>query len=191
MAKLGKIPQKRRGRTHRVKAVEELEKLFGKGDGIVLMNNKGLSVAQATQLRTMMRENKVAVKIAKNTLIKIALKNTGYDVGDDLDKLLKGPTMIAVGLEDPVSPAKGVTQFLKDNEEKLEIKGGLLEKKLLDVSKVEALAKLPGREELIGMLLGSMLAPAQNLCYALNASVSQFAWALSAYQRKLEEEGGG
>ena len=72
MAKLGKIPTKRRGRTYKVTTVQELEQLFAEGDGIVLMNNKGLTAAEATELRSKMRENKVAVKIAKNTLIRIA-----------------------------------------------------------------------------------------------------------------------
>jgi large subunit ribosomal protein L10 len=186
MAKLGKTPTKRRGRTYKVTAVEELERLFAQGDGIVLMNNKGLTLGEATALRAQMRANKVAVKVAKNTLIRLALRNTGYDTAE-VEKALVGPTILAIGLADPVSPAKGVTEFLKTYEEKLEIKGGLLEKKFLDRAKVEALAKLPGREQLIAQMLGSLQAPAQNLCYALNACVTQFAWALSAYQRKLEE----
>ncbi|MDK2971741.1 MAG: large subunit ribosomal protein [Candidatus Sumerlaeota bacterium] len=189
MAKLGKIPTKRRGRTYKVTTVQELEQLFAEGDGIVLMNNKGLTVAEATELRSKMRENKVAVKIAKNTLIRIALKNAGYPT-DDVDKILVGPTMVAVGMQDPVSPAKGAAEFIKNHGERLEIKGGLLEKKFLDVAKVQELATLPGREELISRMLGSMLAPAQNMAYALNACVSQFAWALSAHKAKLEEQEG-
>jgi len=198
MAKLGKIATKRRGKSHKIEAVTELEKLFKQGDGIVFMNNKGLSVEQSQALRRSLRERKVAVKIAKNTLLRVALANSGYDIDAVHDEKigsirsqLVGPTMVAVGLEDPVSPAKGIMEFLKDHEEKLEVKGGILEKKALDTNGVVALSKLPGREELIAKLLGSLNAPAQNFAYALNAGLSQFAWALSAYQRKLEESGEG
>lgn len=188
MAKLGKIATKRRGRGYKTEAVDELEKLFGSGDGIVLMNNKGLTVAEISELRKRMRESKVAVKVAKNTLIKLALKNTGYELDGLQDKLV-GPTLIAVGLEDPVTPAKLAVGFLKDHEERLEIKGGILEKKVLDARRVVELSKLPGREELIARMLGSLQAPVQNMAYALNAAVSQFAWALNAHQKKLEEGG--
>ena len=173
-----------------MEAVEELNKLFGDGDGIVFMNNLGLSVGDMTQFRSGLRKNGVKVKVAKNTLIKRALEESGVEVDDNIQNVLVGPTMIAFGLEDAVSPAKGVVDFLKDNEGKLEIKGGLLEQKFLDTAGVDQLSKLPSREELIAQLLGSLNAPAQNFCYALNAAVSQFAWALSAYERKLQEEGG-
>lgn len=191
MAKLGREARKRRGRAPKVRAVEELTGLLKDGDGIVFMNNNGLSLAQATAFRTQLRANNVAVKVAKNTLIKIALKGADIDPSIIEDKLV-GPTMIAIGLEDPISPAKCVMKFLKDNEEaRLEVKGGILksDEKALDANGVEQLSKLPGREEMIAMLLGSLNAPAQNMVYALNASVSQFAWALSAHQRNLEAQG--
>jgi large subunit ribosomal protein L10 len=197
MAKLGKAATKRRGRAPKVEAVSELEKLLQTGDGIVLMNNNGLTLGQMTALRKRLRSKGVAVKVAKNTLLKRALATTGYDTDGladrdkrSLDKALSGPTIIAIGLEDPVTPAKEVQGFIKENEEaRLEIKGGLLEKKLLTASQVDELAKLPGREELISRLLGSMNAPAQNLAGVLYACVAQFGYALAAHQRKLEEGG--
>lgn len=190
MAKLGKIPKKRRGRSRKVATQDRLETLFRDGDGVVFFDNNGLTVAQVTELRTKMRERKVAVKVAKNTMIRRALEATGGNAADFAD-LLKGPTVVAVGLEDPISAAKGLKEYLKafEKEEKvpLAVKGGMLEGKRIDAKGVEALATMPGREEMIAMLLGSLNAPAQNLCYALNASVSQFAWALNAYKAKLEE----
>ncbi len=189
MAKLGREATKRRGKAPKVAAVAELEQIFRDGDGFVFFDNNGLTVKQVSDLRSQLRENKVAVKVAKNTLIKIALKNAGYDV-TGLDPVLVGPTVVAVGLEDPVSPAKGVMKFLKDNEEaRLSVKGGVVGEDVLDAAGVDSLSKMPGREEMIARLLGSLNAPAQNTAYALNACVSQFVWGLSAYQRKLEEEG--
>jgi large subunit ribosomal protein L10 len=195
MAKMGKAATKRRGRAPKVEAVSELEKLFSSGDGIVLLNNNGLTLGQMTALRRRLRNKGVAVKVAKNTLLKRALASTGYDTEGladrdkrTLDGVLSGPTLIAVGLEDPVTPAKEVQGFMKENEEaRLEIKGGLLEKKLLTAAQVDELAKLPGREELIARMLGSMNAPAQNTAGVLYACVAQFGYALAAYQRKLEE----
>jgi large subunit ribosomal protein L10 len=197
MAKIGRAATKRRGRAPKIEAVSELEALFGTGDGIVLMNNHGLTLSQMTAFRRQLRNKGVAVKVAKNTLLKRALASSGYDTEGmaDRDKrtlvnALTGPTLIAVGLEDPVTPAKEVQGYLKANEDaRLEVKGGLLEKKLMTASEMEALAKLPGREELIARMLGSMNAPAQNLAGVLYACVAQFGYALAAHQRKLEESG--
>jgi len=193
MAKPGKIPTKRRGRGIKTSTIDELQELFEKGDGIVLMNNKRMTVSHSSALRSQLREQGVAVKIAKNTLIRIALERAGYDTSTT-QSLLSGPTVLAVGLNDPVSAAKGITAFLKefkDEEPPIEVKGGLLEKKVIGISGVTALSNMPGREEMLASLLGSMMAPAQNLAYGLNAAVSQFAWALSAYQRQMEEQQGG
>lgn len=192
MAKPGKIPAKRRGTAWKTETIEQMEALFRDGDGIVLLDNIGLSVGQANALRAKLTENKVTVKVAKNTLIKIAFERAGFDT-TELAPLLKGPTMVAVGTEDPVSAAKGIAAFLKEadfekDKPKLVIKGGILERKVLGLDGVVELSKMPGREEMVAMLLGSIQAPAQNLCYALNASVCQFAWALNAYKAKLEEE---
>ncbi len=189
MAKPGKSATKRRGKAPKVAAVAEMEQMFRSGDGLVFFDNNGLTVKQVSELRSSLRENKVAVKVAKNTLIKLALKNAGYDVAG-LEPFLVGPTVVAVGLEDPISPAKGVMKFLKDNEEaRLSVKGGIVGEELLDAAGVDKLAQMPGREEMIARMLGSMNAPAQNMAYVLNACVSQFVWGLSAYQRKLEGEG--
>jgi large subunit ribosomal protein L10 len=190
MAKLGKIPQKRRGRVGKAKTQEALEKMFSTGDGAVFFDNHGLTVQQVTKLRASLRQSNCAVKVAKNTLIGRALEATGHDP-KAFEALLKGPTVVAIGLEDPVSAAKGIKEFMKslDAAEKqpMAIKGGMLEGKVLDAAGVDRLAAMPGREEMISMLLGSLQAPAQNMAYALNASVSQFAWALNAYKTKLEE----
>jgi len=190
MAKIGKEARKRRGRAPKVAAVAELKDMFEKGDGIVFMDNHGLTLAQATVFRQQLRGQNVAVKVEKNTLLKRAFQDAGIDPEKFSDKLT-GPTMVAVGLEDPISPAKGIAKFLKENEgARLEIKGGILksESEPLDVSGVDKLSKLPGREEMIALLLGSLNAPTQNMCYALNASVSHMGYALAALQRKLEEE---
>ena len=191
MAKLGREATKKIGKAPKTATINELKTLFERGDGFVFLNNKGMTLKQATAFRKELRGKKVAVKVAKNTLIKLALKEAGVNI-DAFGKTLVGPTVVAVGLEDPITPAKTILGYLKSNEAlPLEVKGGLLrsEGKALDVAGVEALSKLPGREEMISMLLGSLQAPAQNLCYAMNNSVAKFAWALAALKDKLENEG--
>ncbi|MGF1573237.1 MAG: 50S ribosomal protein L10 [Sumerlaeia bacterium] len=190
MAKIGREARKKIGKNPKLATVNELKSLFEVGDGIVFMNNNGITLKQATAFRKQLRDKKVAVKVAKNTLIKIALKESGIEIGDFESKFV-GPTVVAVGLEDPITPAKSILNYLKDNETvPLEVKGGILksEGKILDAAGVEQLSKLPGREEMIAMLLGSLNAPAQNLCYAMNNSVAKFAWALQALTTKLEAE---
>ena len=191
MAKLGREATKKIGKAPKTATINELKTLFESGDGFVFLNNKGMTLKQATAFRKELRGKKVAVKVAKNTLIKLALKEAGVKI-DAFENTLAGPTVVAVGLEDPITPAKTILGYLKSNETlPLEVKGGLLrsEGKALDVAGVEALSKLPGREEMIAMLLGSLQAPAQNLCYAMNNSVAKFAWALAALKDKLENEG--
>lgn len=191
MAKLGREASKKIGKGPKLATVGELKSLFETGDGFVFLNNKGITLKQVTAFRKELRDKKVAVKVAKNTLIKIALKETGIELGNFESKFV-GPTVVAVGLEDPITPAKTILNYLKNNDTvPLEVKGGILksEGKTLDAAGVEQLSKLPGREEMISMLLGSLNAPAQNLCYAMNNSVAKFAWALQALATKLESEG--
>lgn len=189
MAKLGREARKHRGRAPKAKVVTEVTEFLKTGNGYILCNNKGLTLSQATKLRKKMRDGNVALKVVKNTLLRISLKQAGYDA-EAVNHLLTEETMIAVGLEDPVTPAKLLMEFAKDNE-KLQIKGGYLDGEVLDAKGVEGLSKLPGREELLQRLLGSLNAPAQNFVYALNAVVSKPVYLLDAVRRQKEEQEGG
>lgn len=185
MAKPGKAAKKRRGRSPKVRVISELERLFRDGDGLVFFDNKGLTVEEATELRGLLRAQGATMKVAKNTFIKRAMTSAGVAL-DGLEDKLTGPTVVAFGLQDAVSPAKVLCKYAEDHGEHLAIKAGLLGGEVLNVKGVEALSKLPSREELLGRFLGSLQAPAQNLVYALNQTVSKVVYAVSAYQRKLE-----
>lgn len=185
MAKLGKAAAKRRGRAPKNKQIMALEAMLASGHGFLLANNNGLTVDAATKVRTEFRKANVKCKIAKNRLIQIALKNKGIHVAD-IDKFLKGPTMLITGTEDPITPAKILVKAAKDFE-KLEIKGGMFEGKILNAAGVDTLSKTPGREELLGRLCGSLMSPAQKTVYALNQAVSKVVYAVDAHRRKLEE----
>jgi len=189
MAKLGREARKRRGRAPKVAAVAEVTEALKKGQGYILVNNKGLTLSQATALRKKLRESNVALKVVKNTLLRIALKEAGYDA-DAVSHLLTNETMIAVGYDNPVTPAKLLMEYAKDND-KLQVKGGYFEGKALDSAGVESLSKMPGREELLQRFLGSLNAPAQNFVYALNATVSKPVYLLDAVRRQKEEAEGG
>ncbi|MCC6547689.1 50S ribosomal protein L10 [Candidatus Sumerlaeota bacterium] len=183
MAKLGREARKRRGRAPKIAAVDEVATALQNKSGFVLANNKGLTLAQATSLRKKLREQKVTVKVIKNTLLRKAMEKAGQN-HESINHLLNYETVIAIG-EDPVTPAKLLIEFAKDNE-KLEIKGGLLDGKALDKAQVDALSKLPGREELLARMLGSMMSPIQNTVYALNQTVAKVVYAVDAHRRKLE-----
>ncbi|MCB2153557.1 50S ribosomal protein L10 [bacterium] len=186
MAKPGKAAKKRRGRSPKVRAISELERLFQDGDGLVFFDNKGLTVEEATELRALLRKEGATMKVAKNTFIKRAMATAGIEMNGLEDKLT-GPTVVAFGLKDAVSPAKVLSKYAEDHGERFEIKAGLLGGEILDAKGVDALSKMPSREELLGRMLGSMQAPAQNVVYALNQTVSKVVYAVSALQRKLEE----
>lgn len=120
---------------------------------------RGLTVAQMTRLRKELRQVAGEYKVIKNTLVRRALKGTAYD---SLDKLLEGPTGWVFGYEDPVTVSKVLVKFLEDNQ-KLTIKGGLLEGQALDQAQVKSLAKMPSRTELQAKLLALMQAPVVQL----------------------------
>ncbi len=186
MAKPGREARKRRGLAPKEAVVAFAAGLIEKGHGFLLCNNKGVTLAEATALRAKLRENNVALKVVKNTLLKRALEKNGIDPGQ-FGTLLTRETVLAVGLEDPVVPAKLIAEFCKKNE-RFEIKGGYLDGAVLDAAKVQELAQLPGREELLQRFLGSLQAPAQNFVFALNATVSNPVYVLDAIRRKKEEE---
>jgi large subunit ribosomal protein L10 len=130
-----------------------------------LADYRGLSVDQANDLRNKLRAAGVEYKVIKNTLLRLAARDT--DVAC-LDEFLSGPTAIALVTEDPVAPAKALVEFAKSNKV-FELKAGMLDGKLLTAADIKALSDLPSREELLGKMLGSMSAPATNFVGVLAA----------------------
>jgi len=185
MAKLGREATKRIGRAPKEAMIGELVKVLTGKPGFVLCNNKGMTLAEATNLRKKARENKVAIKVIKNKLLAIALQRAGFDAAK-VKHLLKNETVIAIGLEDPVSPAKLVMDFAKTNE-KFVVKGGFLDGAAMDAKGVETLSKLPSKEELLVRFLSSINSPAQNLAVVLNNIVAKPVHMLDAIRRKKEE----
>jgi large subunit ribosomal protein L10 len=154
--------------------------LEGSGAAI-LAEYRGLTVAQMTQLRANARNSGIYLRVVKNTLAQRAVEGTDFAC---LHEHLVGPLAFAAS-EDPVAVAKVLREFAKANE-KFAIKVGAMGGKLMSADEVDALAKLPGREELLAKLLGTMQAPIQKFVQTLNEVPSSFVRALAAVRDAKE-----
>lgn len=135
----------------------------------VIVDYRGLSVAQVTELRKQLREAGVEFKVYKNTMTRRAAEQAGIE---GLQEFLTGPNAIAFGAEDVVAPAKILNEFAKKNDA-LEIKAGVLEGNFVSVEEVKALAELPSREGLLSMVLSVLQAPIRNFALAAKAVADQ------------------
>ncbi len=164
-------------------AVAELGRLLEGCDNYVFVNYRGLTVKEITNLRNKLREEGARFHVIKNNYMKIALDqhNKPYE-----EASLKGPTAIAVISDDAGGAVKAIIDFPR--EETLEMKGGVIDGKVFDQSRLVEFSKLPGKSELIARLLGTLNAPAQQTAGVLNASVTQLLYALSAIQEKQGPE---
>ncbi|MBM7785812.1 50S ribosomal protein L10 [Tenggerimyces flavus] len=172
-------------RPDKAAAVAELTDEFKSSNGAVLTEYRGLTVAQLKELRRSISEN-ASYAVVKNTLTKIAAKETGYG---ELDELLQGPSAIAFIKGDPVEVAKGLRDFAKANPN-LVIKGGVLDGKALKVDEITKLADLESREVLLAKLAGAMLASLSGAASLFQAPLSQAARLAEALRAKVEAEGG-
>ena len=154
-------------------ALADLETVFENSGAVVVTHYTGLSVAELTKLRTKLIEQGGRLKVVKNRIAKIALKGKGGDAATDL---FKGQVAIAYA-EDPTVPAKATTEFAKDND-KLKLVGAVMGSEVMDVSGVEALAKLPSREELIATVVVRLTGQASQIVQRLNAPGQQLAGAI-------------
>jgi large subunit ribosomal protein L10 len=159
--------------------VAEMNRVFSEAGAVVVTRNLGLTVAQATDLRTKMREAGASYKVTKNSLARIAAKGTAYEgIGD----MLTGPTALSSSV-DPVAAAKIVVEFAKSND-KLEIVGGAMGEQILDVDGVKALASLPSLDELRAKIVGLVQAPATKVVQIVQAPAGQLARVFGAYGAK-------
>jgi len=148
-----------------------------------LATSHGLSVAKIQQLRRALKAAGGEYKVAKNTFARRALKDTAYA---KLEELLEGQTGLVFGYHDPVAVAKVLVRFAEQNE-KLSIKAAVLDDRMLEPAAVEALAKLPSREVLLGTLLGVLQAPASQLLRTINEPGARLARLLDRVRARLEE----
>ena len=130
----------------------------------VLVDYKGITVAEDTALRAELRKNNVEYAVVKNTLLRFAAKNCGLD---ELDGILNGTTSLAICNDDPVAPARVINDFAKKCNGHFEIKGGFMDGKVMALNDVMALAEIPPLPVLRAQVLGTMLAPISGLACVL------------------------
>jgi len=170
-------------REQKAAEVESLKNRFSKAQIAILVNNKGLNVSDVTDLRRKLREKSSSFKVVKNRLVKIALKGTPFEI---LTDYFKDTTAVATSEIDLVGPAKVLTDFVKNNE-KLELKIGILDGKVINIKDIQALANMPSKEELIAKMLGSLNAPATNLVNVLIQIPRQLVQVLAAVKDQKEK----
>ena len=166
-------------RTEKHEFVSSLASVFAETSMVVVTQNKGLTVAEVSDLRRKMRAADSTYKVAKNRLAVLALEGSSFD---GIKPLLKGPTALAWS-RDPVAVAKAAVDFAKTNE-KLVILGGALGTKTLDAAGIKALADLPSLDTLRATLVGMLQTPATRIAGVLAAPAGQLARVFGAYATK-------
>jgi large subunit ribosomal protein L10 len=172
-------------RPEKVAVVDDVRDRFERSAAALLTEYRGLTVSELANLRAELRKNGAEYKVAKNTLVRIAVKDAGLEVPDDL---LSGPTAVTFCAEDPVGAAKVLRTFSKDHPA-LVVKGGILEGKLLDAADTMKLADLESREELLARFAGLMQAAIAQPARLAQANLSKIARLFAALQAKREEGG--
>ena len=149
----------------KVKAIGEMKDAFSISQDFIFTNYRGLTVEQITNLRKLLRNKGAQYKVIKNNFAKLAFEK--LSAPGDVASYLSGPTAIAIAPKDANEVARILVDFIKEAPT-LQVKGGLLGKDLYNAKQIEAFSKLPGRLELISMLMSVMNGPARNLAAALN-----------------------
>ncbi|PHR92403.1 MAG: 50S ribosomal protein L10 [Robiginitomaculum sp.] len=166
-------------RKQKQEMIKMLEGIFDSSGSVVMAEYSGMTVAELTDLRAQLRENGATIKIVKNRLAKIALKGKP---GEGVADLFKGPVAIAYA-EDVIGAPKVSVKYAKDND-LFNILGGFMGEEIFDVAGIEALSKLPSREELIGMVASRLLGQASQIGQRLNAPGSALAGAIGVIEER-------
>jgi large subunit ribosomal protein L10 len=172
-------------REQKEEVIADLRDRVQRASSVLAVDYRGLTVDEMTDLRHKLREageGQVEYRVAKNTLLKLATRDTAME---GLQSFLTGPTAVAFAYEEASAVAKVLVNYAKDNE-KLEIKGGVVDGEVIDLAGVQALSKLPGKQELRGMLAGTIQAPLRNLAGTLHGLLGHVRNALEQRQQQLE-----
>jgi Ribosomal protein L10 len=149
----------------KAKKVDDVVEKFNNATSAIVVDYRGLTVAQVTDLRKQLRDAGVQMNVIKNKVLTRAAEKAGYA---DLNDVFAGPTAVAFSNEDPIAPAKILKKF-SDSVDALEIKGGYIEDKIMSVDEINVYATLPSREDLLSMLASELQAPIRNVAYAIKA----------------------
>ena len=156
--------------------VSQIKEKVDKAQVAIVTEYKGYSVEEITNLRRALQKEGGDYMVTKNTLAKLAIKDTPYEV---LAETLKGPIAIAFGFDDQVAPAKALSKFIKDTK-KGEILAAAMDGKLLSAAEAKALANLPSKQEIYAKMLGCINSPASGIANSINAVMSSLTRAMAA-----------
>lgn len=171
-------------REKKEKLVSWYTDLFSRTRAAILTDYRGLTMAEINQLRNKLRETQSEYHVTKNRLVKLALKEAGLPVPEDL---LEGPTATSFCFEEVPAVAKVLVNYSKESKT-LVIKGGLLGDRIISADQVTALAELPPREILLAHVLGTIQAPASGVARALAGSIRSILYVLKARVEQLEKQ---
>lgn len=172
-------------RTEKATSIAELREKLSAARSAVLTDFRGLSVAEITELRTLLRKSAVKYTVVKNTLAKIAIKETGLA---GLAAYFEGPTAIAISLADPMVASKILSTWGKTRPS-FTVKGGVVEGQVIGPAEIAALATLPPREVLLGRVAGAFQAPLQALANVLAGPVRALASVLEQVRQQKQQSG--
>jgi len=164
----------------KVEIVNKIKDDLSGADAVWVVDNRGLTVKQAEDLRKRIRELGATYKVYKNSLTKLALDDLGFP---DIGEVLEGPSAFVFVSGDPVASAKALKVFAKENEN-LSVKGGFLNKGVVTDEQIKAIADLPSREELIAKFIGTIRSPLSGIVQVLNGPASQLVRVLGAISEK-------
>ena len=173
-------------RTEKAESISSLKALLGGAQAAVLTDFRGLSVAELTELRGLLRKHGVEYKVVKNTLARLAVQEGSLQ---GLSRFLEGPTALAVSRTDPVAASKVFVAWSRGpGRERFQVKGGFVEGQVLGPAEIAALASVPPREVLLARMAGAFQAPLQGLARVLGATLTGLAVALDQVRQQKERQ---
>ncbi|WP_407458849.1 50S ribosomal protein L10 [Limosilactobacillus vaginalis] len=149
----------------KAEVVKQTVELINNAESAIVVDYRGLTVAEVTDLRKQLRDAGVKMSVIKNKILDRAVEGTDYE---DLKSTFVGPTAVAFSDEDPIAPAKILKKFADDHDA-LEIKGGFIEKSVKTLDEINEYANMPGREELLSMLASALQDPMRKIARAVKA----------------------
>ena len=169
----------------KVQAVQDMVDWLDGATIVIATSYTGLPVTDMTALRRALREKEVRYKVVKNTLAYIAAENAGKP---ELKEIIQGPIAIAFGYGEPTDPAKALDDFIRETRSPLEIRGAVLDGRVLDSDQVQQLASLPSKDELVSQMLARMQSPISGLVNVLNGPIAGLARVLQGHIDNLQEQ---
>ncbi|MCE5271451.1 50S ribosomal protein L10 [bacterium] len=172
-------------RKEKEKVVEDLRQKLASSGSFILTDFSGINVKDMTELRKTFRAAQIECLVAKNTLIRRAVKDTPFETG--LDKFLNGPTAIIISQDEGVGAAKIVRKYA-DESQKLQIKAGVMSERVIDSAQVKEIASLPSKEVLLARLLGTLNQPVTGFVYVLNDMIGRAVRVLDQVRQAKEAQ---